>query len=178
MLVATDFEKAFYSLDHTYLAQVLRAFNAGTSFIQWIRVFYSYISSCIINNGFPSDYFTIGRGMRQGDPLSPFLFILRLEILACSIRQNEQNKKMQGIWIRNVEVKVSLFADDLSCFLQDRSSYNFLQESIVNFSKCSNLNVNKEKTEFFGLGLSKLEYELFPHEFETCIWCAFRLQCD
>ena len=55
---------------------------------------YSNISSCIINNGFTSDYFAVGRGVRQGDPLSPLLFILGLEILACSIRKND---KIQGI---------------------------------------------------------------------------------
>ena len=56
LLVAIDFEKAFDSLDHTYLFKVLNAFNFkfGPSFIRWIRVLYSNISSCIINNGFTS----------------------------------------------------------------------------------------------------------------------------
>jgi len=103
ILVAIDFEKAFDSLDHTYLLKVLSAFNFGPSFIQWIRTLYSNISSCIINNGFTSDYFTVGRGVRQGDPLSPLLFILGLEILACSIQKND---KIQGIQIGNSEVKV------------------------------------------------------------------------
>ena len=49
ILVAIDFEKAFDSLDHTYLFKVLNAFNFGPSFIRWIRVLYSNISSCIIN---------------------------------------------------------------------------------------------------------------------------------
>ena len=68
--IAIDFEKAFDSLDHKYLFKVLHAFNFGPVFIQWIRTFYSNISSCVINNGFSSDYFTVGRGVRQGDPLS------------------------------------------------------------------------------------------------------------
>jgi len=60
ILVAIGFEKAFDSLDHTYLLKVLNVFNFGPSFIQWIRTLYSNISSCIINNGFTSDYFTVG----------------------------------------------------------------------------------------------------------------------
>ena len=114
ILIAIDFEKAFDSLDHTYLFKVLSAFNFGPSVIRWIRVLYSNISSCIINNGFASNYFAVGRGVRQGDPLSPFLFILGLEILACSIRKND---KTQGIQIDNSEVKLTLFADDFTCFL-------------------------------------------------------------
>ena len=166
ILVAIDFEKAFDSLDHAYLFKVLNAFNIGPSFIQWIRTLYSNISSCIINNGFTSDYFAVGRGVRQGDPLSPLLFILGLEILACSIRKND---KIQGIQIDNSEVKLTLFADDLTCFLRNRSSYDCLRDCLSKFSECSGLKVNEEKTELFRLGTRNLEYERFPHEFKTSI---------
>ena len=80
------------------LFKVLNAFNFGPSFIQWICTLYSNISSCIINNGFTSDYFAVGRGVRQVDPLSPLLSILGLGILACKIRKND---KIQGIQIDN-----------------------------------------------------------------------------
>ena len=113
ILVTIDFEKAFDSLDHKFLFKVLHTFNFGPSFIQWIRTFYSNVSSCVINNGFATNYFRVDRGVRQGDPLSPLLFILSLEVMACSIRQND---KIQGIKIKNEEVKLSLFADDMTCF--------------------------------------------------------------
>jgi len=166
ILVAIDFEKAFDSLDHTYLLKVFNAFNFGPSFIQWIRTLYSNISSCIINNGFTSDYFAVGRGVRQGDPLSPLLFILGLEILACSIQKND---KIQGIQIGNSEIKVTLFADDLTCFLCNRSSYDCLRECLSKFSECSGLKANEEKTEFFSLGTRNPEFETLPHEFKTSI---------
>ena len=166
VLVAIDFEKAFDSLDHTYLFKILNALNFGPSFIRWIRVLYSNISSCIINNGFTSNYFAVGRGVRQGDPLSPLLFILGLEILACSIRKND---KIQGIQVDNWEVKLTLFADDLTCFLCNRSSYDCLRDCLSKFSECSGLKVNEEKTELFRLGTRNLEHERFPHEFKTSI---------
>ena len=116
ILVTIDFEKAFDSLDHKFLLKVLHTFNFGPSFIQWIRTFYSNVSSCVISNGFATNCFSVDRGVTQGDPLSPFLFILSLEVMACSIPQND---KIQGIKIKNEEVKLSLFADDMTCFLRN-----------------------------------------------------------
>ena len=89
--------------------------------------------------------------MRQGDPLLPLLFILGLEILACSIRKND---KIQGIQIDNSEVKLTRFADDLTCFLRNISSYDCLRDCLSKFSECSGLKVNEEKTELFRLGKS------------------------
>ena len=59
-----------------------------------------------MNNGFTSYYLKVNRGVRHGDPLSPFLFILALEVLACSIRQDEN---IQGIKIENEEVKLAIY---------------------------------------------------------------------
>ena len=82
ILVAIDFKKAFDSLDHTYLLKVLEKLNFGTCFLQWIKTFYTNISSCVLKNGFTTDLFQVRRGVWQDDPLSPLLFILAIEILA------------------------------------------------------------------------------------------------
>ena len=58
--------------------------------------------------------FEIQRGVRQGDPLSPYLVIIVLEVLAISIRKN---KDIQGIVVDGIEIKLKLFADDLTVFL-------------------------------------------------------------
>jgi len=125
ILINIDFEKAFDSLDWTFLELVLQKFNFGESLIRWIKLFYTDISSCIINNSFTSPYFPVGRGVRQGDPLSPYLFILSVEILASSIRQN---RDIEGLEIGNTPIKLLQYADDTSGILNDlRSAKQFLE---------------------------------------------------
>ena len=121
-----DFEKAFDSLNRTFLVKVLQKFNFGTYFLQWIRTFYKNLSSCVLHNGFTTNFFSVSRGVRQGDPLSPLLFILSLEILkvACYIRQD---RNIHGLVINNEEIKLTLFADDVTCFLEiDFLIYTYL----------------------------------------------------
>ena len=90
ILISIDFRKAFDFLEWHYLFSCLKAFNFGPDLINWVRTFYQNIQSCVINNGLASDYFTLERGVRQGDPLSPYLFLLAIETLAISIRQNSE----------------------------------------------------------------------------------------
>ena len=122
-------------------------------------------SSCVINNGCATNYFSVDRRVRQGDPLSSLLFILSLEVMACSIRRND---KIQGILMKNEEVKLFLFADDMTCFLRNKPSYQHLSSSLNCFSKFSGLKLNKQKTEFFWLGVHNM-CEWFPHQFKLSI---------
>ena len=92
IMTAIDFEKAFDSLNWNFLHKSLEFFGFGESFLGWIKTFYNNISSCVINNGFSTPTFNVKRGVRQGDPLSPSLFIIVLELLALSIRNNDQIK--------------------------------------------------------------------------------------
>ena len=72
ILFSADFEKAFDSMEHSFIFATLKSFGFGAQFIQWIRTIFNSTESCVINNCH-STGFSIGKGTRQGDPLSTFL---------------------------------------------------------------------------------------------------------
>ena len=105
MIFFSDFEKAFDSVDNDFLIKCLRHFNVGESFINWIRLFYSNAKSCVNNNGHHSDFFPIQRGVHQGCPLSPYIFIIAIELLTNQIRTN---KNIKGITLVGPGLKTAV----------------------------------------------------------------------
>ena len=81
--------------------------------------------------------------MRQGDPLSPYLFIIVLEILPISIRKNDN---IQGIIVNGTEIKLELFADDLTSFVRNDKSLSVFLEAVKKFGNVSGLIINFDKT--------------------------------
>ena len=148
-LVTVDFEKAFDSVAHAFLSKVLDLFGFGDSFRSWIKVLYTDISSCVMNGGRSTGYFDIKRGVRQGDPLSPYLFLLAIETLAQVIRKDNNIK---GVQFGENEIRQILYADDISLFVTDKPSMDRLQIIFEEFEKISGLKVNKGKTNFLWMG--------------------------
>ena len=148
-MVCIDFKKAFDTVSRDFLFRTLSVFGFGPSFIQWIHTFYKNISSCVLNKGFATSSFAVERGVRQGDPLSAYLFIIALEVLCVNIRNSND---IRGIKVDNEEIKVSLFADDLTGFLKDDLSLTNFLKLIEDYGTCSGLKVNHEKTELLLLG--------------------------
>ena len=95
-----------------------------------------------------SDCFKIERGVRQGCPLSPYLFVLSVEVLANAIRRDPSIK---GISISQNEIKLSQYADDTTLILD--GSQDTLEASldvIEKFSKISGLRLNNKKPKRYG----------------------------
>ena len=152
LLLFIDFEKAFDSLEWTFILSTLRSFGFGTSLINWVKTLYSHTESCILNNGWASNFFEIQRGVRQGCPLSPYLFILSVEVLATAIRNNTNVK---GISVNNEEIKISQYADDTTLILDgSRESLLSSLKMLDDFSKVSGLRLNDKKTEALWIGAS------------------------
>ena len=151
LLLFLDFEKAFDTVEWSFLNKTLQHYNFGPSAIQWIKLFYHNTESCILNNGWSSDFFKLERGVRQGCPLSPYLFILCVEILAETIRKN---KNIKGITIIDgQEIKISQYADDTTLILDgSRVSFTTALQILSLFSEISGLHLNSRKTEALWIG--------------------------
>ena len=82
ILLQLDFQKAFDTIEWKFIQNAIAFLNFDESIQRWISIFYSNIQSSVLNNGFSTNYFALSRGVRQGCPLSPFLFVLAVELLA------------------------------------------------------------------------------------------------
>ena len=98
------------------------------------------------------DFFTLQRGVRQDCPLSPYLFILSVEVLGKPIRANSHIK---GVAVNNTEIKISQHADDNTLiFNVEQESLCAVINTIDNFDYAPGLKLNDKKTEALWIGLN------------------------
>ena len=153
LLLFVDFEKAFDTIEWAFVEKTLHHFGFGSSLIKWVNLFYRDIQSCVVNNGWSAGFFELSRGVRQGCPLSPYIFILCAEVLAITIRKDNLVK---GITVGSTECKLSQYADDTTLILD--GTQESLERSFAildKFGEVSGLRVNCEKTEALWIGSNK-----------------------
>ena len=114
LILSIDFEKAFDTVSWKFISKTLDYFNFGESIKKWIHIFQKGAETSILQNGFMSEFFLLKRGCRQGDPLSPYIFLLCAEVLGQMLRKHINIK---GIVINNKEMKISQYADDTQILL-------------------------------------------------------------
>ena len=95
-------KKAFDTNSWKFISKTLDYFNFGESIEKWIPIFQKGAETSILHNGFMSEIFLLKDGCRQGDPLSPYIFILCAEVLGQMLRKNINIK---GIVINNKQMK-------------------------------------------------------------------------
>ena len=149
ILLQLDLQKAFDTIEWKFIQNAIVFVNFGESIQCWIQTFYSNIQSSVLNNGFSTNYFALSRGVRQGCPLSPFLFVLVVELLACKIRQD---KEIRGVKLFQKELKISQFADNTTLLISNRNSVRRALNVLENFGNLSGLRLNSSKTKAMWLG--------------------------
>lgn len=147
--ISLDAEKAFDRIEWPFLFETLSRYGFGLRCLKWIRALYQKPVAAIKSNGMISVPFELGRSTRQGCPLSPLLFILALEPLACKIRQE---KDITGISINGHDFKLNMYADDILLTLSKPSnSIPRILETIKAFGSFSGYRINWTKSEAIPL---------------------------
>lgn len=117
-MIKLDLSKSYDRLNWNYLKEILRAYGFCNRWIEWITSAISSTNFSILVNETPSQPFKSTRGLRQGDPLSPFLFIIVVEGLGRYIKKEVREKKLKGIqlWGNNLPITHQKFLDDIILF--------------------------------------------------------------
>ena len=120
ILLSLDMEKAFDRVNHTFLIRVLKSMDFPVFFIKCIQTLYNDVTSCVRNNGKLTQNVKFQRGVRQGCPLSPLLFLLVGETLTQAIKKQKDFKgiNIPGPLSSPRDLRISAFADDLVFFIR------------------------------------------------------------
>lgn len=155
-LVKIDLQKAYDTMEWLFLRDLMVAFKFPTHFISIVMTCISSTSYSLLLNGCPSPIFQAKRGLRQGDPLSPLLFVIGMEYLSRLLRSVEDS---YGFHPRCKRIKLShlCFVDDLMLFCKgDVSSVRTLYNCILRFSQASGLQANSTKSAIYTAGVDTL----------------------
>lgn len=146
-LLSLDQEKAFDRLNHSFIMLILVKMNFGPAFCSWIHLLYKDCFSRIIINGVLSEPFKVLSGVRQGCPLSPLLFVLGMEPLACAIRQDSGIAGIIAPGSGKQDIKVTLYMDDITVFCSDNASVTKVFWHCDKFALASSSKINMGKSE-------------------------------
>lgn len=152
LFIKLDISKVFDSIGWQYLLEVMTALGFSTKWRNWISAILGSSSSRIMINGRPSKNIIHAKGLRQGDPLSPMLFILAIDPLQRIIEHAAQQGLLQPVLPKQAKLRCSLYADDAALFANPTPiELARLQKILVVFNECSGLRVNMSKTEIFPI---------------------------
>lgn len=156
-LIKLDLKKAYDSLNWSFLLNILRAMNFPEKIFKWIELCLSTAKFSIVINGRPCGYFPAKRGLRQGDPISPYLFVIAMEFLSRKMKSLDTNPLFKFHYkCKEMKIKHLEFADDLMFVCRaDRNSPLQMMAVFEEFSALSGLQVDQMKSSIFFGGVKE-----------------------
>ena len=152
MALKLDMSKAYDHVEWSFLEELMRKMGFNERWINLMMMCVRTISYSVLLNRKPIGYIKPSRGIREGDPLSPYLFLLCAEGLSALLRKAERDRKISGVSVCRGGPKIShlLFFDDslLFCCASSAECHR-LMEVLAMYERASGQMVNKEKTALF-----------------------------
>ena len=147
MIFSIDAEKAFDKIQHPFMIKTLQNAGIEGTYLNIIKAIYDKSKANIILNGEKLKAFPLKARTRQGCPLSPLLFNIVLGVLATAIREE---KEIKGIQIGKEEVKLSLFAEDMTLYIENLKDTTRKSLELINeYSKVAGYKINTQKSLAF-----------------------------
>lgn len=156
MVFKVDFAKAYDSIRWDYLDDVLNSFGFGVKWRSWIKGSLTSGMASILANGSPTSEFQFNCGLKQGDPLAPYLFILVMESLHLTVSRVVEAGMFSGIKIDpSLSISHLFYADD-AVFIGEWSASNLrgITQMLHCFSLASGLKINLQKSQLLGVGVA------------------------
>jgi hypothetical protein len=117
LVIKIDIARAFDSVVWPFLLEVLQKLGFGRVWSDWVSSFLSSASTRVLMNGNPGDRICHARGLRQGDPLSPMMFVIVMDILNGLFRKADEWSLYHSLGVKEIPFRTSLYADDLAIFV-------------------------------------------------------------
>ncbi|KAM0042665.1 putative RNA-directed DNA polymerase [Helianthus debilis subsp. tardiflorus] len=155
-LLKIDFEKAYDNVDWAFLISVLKQMGFPNRWCLWIEGILHSARSSVSVNGAPTFDFQCQKGLRQGDPISPFLFLVVMEAFTCIINKAIEIGEIEGVKLQDNGPIIShlLYADDaLLVGSWSKTNVEKTARLLRVFHICSGLKINLHKSNIYGIGI-------------------------
>lgn len=142
-LLSLDLQKAFDTVNHRCLWEILKKFDLPVTLVNFLQRIYQHASSRVLVNGFLTQSFKISRSVRQGCPLSMILFSLYIEPLI-----REIDSGVSGILFKDRFLRVLAYADDLTIIVRNDPEFDKIMQILSTFSDSADIQLNFKKSAY------------------------------
>lgn len=165
-----DIAKAFDTVKWDCLQEVLEQFGFGNRWRTWVTILLGKSTSSVLLNGFRGKWFKHTNGLRQGDPLSPMLFILAMEPLHLMLQKATEQGLLSSLGSSRAKLRVNFYADDAAIFVNPISEEVNVVKTILNgFGEASGLLTNIDKSAVYPISCEGLDLQLIMQSFQCPI---------